>query len=58
MKWLHVAVTACIAVGLAMVLQAEQGGARTGGAAPGTTNRPLIGGTRRPNPISAAGVGR
>ena len=27
MKWLHVAVAACIAVSLAMVLQAEQGGA-------------------------------
>src|SRR6186997_3421953 len=48
MKWLHVAVGACIAVSLAMVLQAEQGGARTGGAAAGTTNRQPIGGTLTP----------
>ena len=57
MKWLHVAVAACIAVSLAMVLQAEQGGARTGGAAPGTTNRPLIGGTLTPAKPDARGWG-
>jgi 2-keto-3-deoxy-L-rhamnonate aldolase RhmA len=48
MKWLHVAVAACIAVSLAMGLQAEQGGAPAGGAAPGATNRPPIGGTLTP----------
>ena len=57
MKWLHVAVGACIAVSLAMVLQAEQGGARTGGAAAGTTNKPLIGGTLTPAKPDARGWG-
>jgi len=57
MKWLHVAVGACIAMSLAMVLQAEQGGARTGGAAAGTTNKPLIGGTLTPAKPDARGWG-
>src|SRR6188472_4044645 len=57
MKCLHVAVAACIAVSLAIVLQAEQGGARTGGAAPGTTNAPLIGGTLTPAKPDARGWG-
>ena len=57
MKCLHFAVAACIAVSLAMVLQAEQGGARTGGAAPGTTNAPLVGGTLTPAKPDARGWG-
>ena len=42
MKCLPVAVAACVAMSLAVMLQAEQGGARAGGAAPGTTNGALI----------------
>ena len=57
MKWLHVAVGACIAMSLAMVLQAEQGGARTGGAEPGTPNAPLVGGTLTPAKPDARGWG-
>src|SRR6185295_15632674 len=57
MKWLHVAVAACIAVSLAMVLNADQGGARTGGAAPGTTSGSLIGGTLTPAKPDARGWG-
>ena len=57
MKCLHFAIAACIAVSLAMVLQAEQGGARTGGAAPGTTNAPLVGGTLTPAKPDARGWG-
>src|SRR6187402_1811267 len=57
MKCLHFAVAACIAMSLAIVLQAEQGGARTGGAAPGTPNAPLIGGTLTPAVPDARGWG-
>jgi 2-keto-3-deoxy-L-rhamnonate aldolase RhmA len=48
MKWRHVALAAGTAVSLAIGLQAQQGGARTGGAAPGTTNRAPVGGTLTP----------
>src|SRR4029450_4512201 len=57
MKWLHVAVGACIVVSLAMVLQADQGGARTGGAAAGATNAPLRGAARTPAKPDARGWG-
>jgi hypothetical protein len=45
MKWRQVTVAAGRAASLAMVLQAEQGGGRAGGAATAGTSGALIGGT-------------
>ena len=57
MKWLHFAVAAGLAASLAIVLQAEQGGGRAGGAATAGTSGALIGGTLTPAKPDARGWG-